>query len=169
MTNEEYVRLQDMWLKATGVREGCWVKVLRAVKNHESGWGNSWAPEMDMLVGRTMQVKDVRSLQGIALGIDGDSSLFYFFPFFVLEPTEAPKKKYEFKPFEQVLVRDEDSEVWDANLFNYTRGDGGGPFECVSCAWHQCIPYAGHEHLLGTTDEPEDWAKYYDKACYDKE
>ena len=46
MTNDEYTHLQKMWLNATGVKEGSWVKVLRAVKNHESGWGNSWAPEM---------------------------------------------------------------------------------------------------------------------------
>jgi len=164
MTNDEYARLQDMWLKATGVREGCWVKVLRAVKNHESGWGNSWAPEMDMLVGRTMQVKDVRSLQGIALGIDGDSSLFYAFPFFILEPTEAPKpEKYQFTPFEQVLVRDSDRAPWLPRFFSHMNKDCLYPFICISIAWSQCIPYAGHEHLLGTTDEPEDWEKYYDK------
>lgn len=163
MTNDEYARLQEMWLNATGVKEGSWVKVLRAVKNHESGWGDSWAPEMDMLVGRTMQVKDVRSLQGIALGIDGDSSLFYFFPFFVLEPTEAPKKKYEFKPFEQVLVRDYDDEMWRAGLFERYSPNFSFPFKGICCDYKQCIPYAGHEHLLGTSDEPEDWEKYYDK------
>lgn len=157
MTNDEYVRLQDMWLNATGVKEGSWVKVLRAVKNHESGWGNSWAPDMDMLVGQTMQVKDVRSLQGIALGIDEGSSLFYAFPFFVLEPAEAPKpEKYQFTPFEQVLVRDCDADDWHISLFEKCIDDKNG-FGCINgFFWAQCIPYAGHEHLLGTTDEPED-------------
>lgn len=166
MTNDEYARLQEMWLNATGVKEGSWVKVARAAKSHESGWGDSWAPEMDMLVGRTMRVKDVRSLQGIALGIDGDgdSSLFYAFPFFALEPTDAPKKKYEFKPFEPVLTRDEDTDNWVPDLFRFANDNNRGyPFNCLSNMWRRCVPYAGHEALLGTTDEPEDWAKYYDK------
>lgn len=173
MTSEEYVKMQEMWLKATGVKEGDWVKVLRSAKNRESGGLCNWcATPMDKCVGKPFRVVDIHKNYGLQLdiGCGGSNEYEWCFPFFVLEPAEAPKpEKYQFKPFEQVLVRDEDSEVWDANFFNYTRGDGGGPFECVSCAWHQCIPYAGHEHLLGTTDEPEDWAKYYDKACYDKE
>ncbi|WP_321822894.1 hypothetical protein [Pyramidobacter piscolens] len=170
MTNEEYIKMQKMWLKATGIKEGSWVEVMREPKNYESGWSREYdpSPQRVFLEG-VHRVVACHHTSGILLRYRGKDNVC-FFPFFVLNPAEAPKpEKYQFKPFEQVLVRDEDSEVWDANLFNYTRGDGGGPFECVSCAWHQCIPYAGHEHLLGTTDEPEDWAKYYDKACYDKE
>lgn len=111
-----------------------------------------------------MQVKGVRASQGIALGIDGDSSLFYSFPFFVLEPTEAPKpEKYRFEPFERVLMRDTDDEAWRANVFGRYIKDSRFPHECVNSAWKQCIPYAGHEYLLGTSDEPKDWENYYDK------
>lgn len=28
-------------------------------------------------------------------------------------------------------------------------------YYCVGTIWHQCIPYEGNEHLLGTTNKPE--------------
>lgn len=71
---------------------------------------------------------------------------------------DAPKelKEPEIKPFDRVLVRDFDDRVWVAELYSHrddrlsyihrTVGDGG---------YHQCIPYEGNEHLLGTTGEPE--------------
>ncbi|OON89733.1 hypothetical protein [Pyramidobacter sp. C12-8] len=164
MTNDEYARLQEMWLNATGVKEGSWVKVARAAKSHESGWNNSWMSEMNALVGRTVRVKDNRFAQGICLAISEHSSPFYAFPFFVLEPAEELKpEKYRFEPFERVLMRDTDDEAWRANVFGRYIKDSRFPHECVNNAWKQCIPYAGHEHLLGTSDEPEDWEKYYDK------
>lgn len=164
MTNDEYARLQEMWLNATGVKEGSWVKVARAAKSHESGWNNSWMSEMNALVGRTVRVKDNRFAQGICLAISEHSSPFYAFPFFVLEPVEKPKvERYQFKPFEQVLVRDEDDEDWRISLFERYARDSF----CFACMhdffWKQCIPYVHHEHMIYTTDEPEDWAKYYDK------
>ena len=63
------------------------------------------------------------------------------------------KPKAEFKPFDKVLVRDCKSDNWRANLF----GDIGkdGYYRCVYANWVYCIPYAGNEHLLGTTKDVE--------------
>lgn len=168
MTNEEYVRLQDMWLKSTGIKEGSWVKVLRSAKNRESGWLCNWcATPMDKCVGEPFRVVDIHKNYGLQLdiGCDGSNEYEWCFPFFILEPAEAPKpEKYEFKPFEQVLVRGAKSHPWEANLFNHMEEiPGGDAFGCISLIYKYCIPYAGHENLLGTADEPEDWAKYYDK------
>lgn len=165
MTNEEYVKMQKMWLKATGVKEGSWVKVTRKAENYESGWGTVWANEMDSLVDKTvcaLEFDNRESNRGVFICTKDDYK--YWVPFFVLEPAEAPKpEKYRFQPFEQVLVRDEDDEAWRISLFERHARDSF----CFACIhgffWKQCIPYAGHEHLLDTTDEPEDWAKYYDK------
>lgn len=63
------------------------------------------------------------------------------------------KPKVEFKPFDKVLVRDNEDDIWEVSLFGYKdelyyRCDNGIP-------WIQCIPYDGNEHLLGTTNNVE--------------
>ena len=64
------------------------------------------------------------------------------------------KPECEFKPFDKVLVRDDDG-VWFAGIFSHLRKDG--EFLCVGAGlWEQCIPYNEHTaHLLGTTDNWE--------------
>lgn len=57
----------------------------------------------------------------------------------------------ELKPFDKVLVRDSKSDNWRANLFSYIGKDGY--YHCVYANWVYCIPYAGNEHLLGTTKD----------------
>ena len=61
------------------------------------------------------------------------------------------------KPFEsRVLVRDANCYEWEADIFGrYSNGYialGGGK-------WEQCIPYEGNEHLLGTTNDCNDFYK----------
>lgn len=62
------------------------------------------------------------------------------------------ENKYNFKPFDKVLVRDSNSSTWQPELFYkfegryYTVGD---------VDWSQCIPYEGNEHLLDTTKTPD--------------
>lgn len=59
----------------------------------------------------------------------------------------------ELKPFDKVLVRDSESDKWRANLFGYI--DKYEYYHCVFANWVYCIPYAGNEHLLGTTIDVE--------------
>ena len=60
---------------------------------------------------------------------------------------ELEKNGYEFKPFDKVLVRDYDSEVWSIDLFAEKERDD--KYICMTSSWKQCIPYEGNEHLLG--------------------
>lgn len=64
------------------------------------------------------------------------------------------KQEYEFKPFDKVLVRDDDG-IWFAGFFSHLRKDG--EFLCVGGGlWEQCIPYNEQTaHLLGTTEKYE--------------
>ena len=90
MTNEEYVKMQDMWLKATGVKKGSWVKVTREAEDHESGWGSQWVKVMTDLVGKVCRVVGFHCSFGMHLESVEDGRR-YGFPFFVLEPVEEPK------------------------------------------------------------------------------
>ena len=68
------------------------------------------------------------------------------------EPYTEPA--HEFKPFDLVLGRDQDVDVWRCDFFSHINEDDGG-FVCIGSYWNQCIPYEGNESLLGTTDSPK--------------
>lgn len=73
--------------------------------------------------------------------------------FGVSDQVTDQEAKHQFKPFDKVLVRDGDSDIWDCNIFN--RIDEDGEYQCIDYEyWEQCIPYEGNEHLLGTTNKP---------------
>lgn len=58
-----------------------------------------------------------------------------------------------FKPFDKVLVRDDDNECWMPSLFGWVdRGLQDGIFVCGTSDWEQCIPFKGNEKLVGTTN-----------------
>lgn len=67
-------------------------------------------------------------------------------------------------PFEsKVLVRCADGQLWNPAVYGFTHSKGylvvgGGCWSQCIMHMHQCIPYEGNEHLLGTTD---DCAEYY--------
>lgn len=60
------------------------------------------------------------------------------------------KPKYEFKPFDKVLVRRTNQERWKLHLFSRESVEDN-KYECLGgVGFSQCIPYEGNEHLLGT-------------------
>lgn len=63
------------------------------------------------------------------------------------------KPKVELKPFDKVLVRDDEDHAWQVSLFGYKDTT---IYRCNNgCAWFHCIPYEGNEQLLGTTKDVE--------------
>lgn len=68
-------------------------------------------------------------------------------------PDQVPAPKHQFKPFDKVLVRDYDTDEWRISLFDRQKD---GQYICLSWLWKQCIPYEGNEHLLQTTNNPEE-------------
>ena len=65
------------------------------------------------------------------------------------------KKEYEFKPFDKVLVRDSNDDVWNINFFSFISTISKFKYQTITFAYEQCIPYEGNEHLLGTTNNPD--------------
>lgn len=66
------------------------------------------------------------------------------------------------KPFEsRVLVRDKNTEKWKSNFWGFYDIDNAMnyPYECCGYSFFQCIPYEGNEHLLGKTDDCDDFYK----------
>ena len=65
-------------------------------------------------------------------------------------------KKHEFQPKEWVLVRDDEKEKWKLDIFSHFEDGFSFPYRCVGSYYDECLPYAGNEALLGTTDTPEE-------------
>lgn len=66
------------------------------------------------------------------------------------------------KPFEsRVLVRDKNTDKWRSNFWGFYDIDHAMnyPYECCGNSYVQCIPYEGNEHLLGTTNDCEEYFK----------
>lgn len=70
---------------------------------------------------------------------------------------ESVKPKCEFKPFDKVLVRDDLSLNWRANLMSYYIENAEHPYVCIGGAYRYCIPYNEQTaHLIGTSDPYND-------------
>lgn len=63
-------------------------------------------------------------------------------------------EKHQFKPFEQVLVRDHDTHPWRTNFFShYMPKHMDKAYVCACGTFNQCIPYNENTvHLVGTTE-----------------
>ena len=62
------------------------------------------------------------------------------------------------KPFDKVLVRDDDMKVWTCGIYSHFRNnDSDYRYVCTDEAYKQCIPYNDDtEHFVGkTSDCPE--------------
>lgn len=83
-------------METNSIKDGDLVRILNKVPTGANGWGNSWAGDMDDLVGSVGEVQTYRSLSGVgAAGICvyfSEINNYYHFPYFALEKVE-PKEK----------------------------------------------------------------------------
>ena len=63
---------------------------------------------------------------------------------------KAPKKEYVFKPFDKVLVRDNEDAIWCADFYSHINKDNEHVMIGAICKY--CIPYEGNQHLVGTNN-----------------
>lgn len=62
------------------------------------------------------------------------------------------------KPFDKVLVRDTDAQKWTISFFSHCNGLKTYKYSCINnTGYAQCVPYEGNEHLLGKTDDCDEY------------
>ena len=66
------------------------------------------------------------------------------------------------KPFDKVLVRSDNSDIWQCDFFSSYNPKCSNRFHCIGIWSSICIPYIGNEHLLGTTDDCDDFYKTWE-------
>ena len=76
------------------------------------------------------------------------------------------KEKFDpktFKPFDKVLVRDDESCKWRVNFYSHEGESMAYPFRCIGKTYTYCIPYNDEtKHLVGTTDEAPEYYRYWE-------
>ena len=64
-------------------------------------------------------------------------------------------RKQCFKPFDRVLVRNNNTDSWKADIYLGYDENNPFPYICTRTSYSICIPYEDNEYLLGTTNYPE--------------
>jgi hypothetical protein len=151
-TTADYIRMQEL----SGFRVGDKVRVVRTAKKHELGWENTWVDEMDNTVGKIFTIIDDLGKYGFTLStdIDGKNGPRLTYPFYCLTLVDKETNgvvfdpSYRPEPFQKVLCRDNDNDVWEPDIVRFYVNNGGRCyFNCLAALWEQCIPYEGNEHL----------------------
>lgn len=70
-----------------------------------------------------------------------------------VEPVK-PEVPFNLKPFDKVLVRDDQNQRWTVDMFSYyNREDNDYPYICVGNPYCHCLPYNEQTaHLVGTKE-----------------
>ena len=76
------------------------------------------------------------------------------------------KEKFDpktLKPFDKVLVRDDESCKWRVNFYSHEGESMAYPFRCIGKTYTYCIPYNDvTKHLVGTKEEAPEFYKYWE-------
>lgn len=67
------------------------------------------------------------------------------------------------KPFEsRVLVRDDGYSIWQPCMWGLYDKGHKFPYVTTGCRYRYCIPFEGNQHLLGTTDDCDEFYKTWE-------
>ena len=90
----------------------------------------------------------------------------YNIDFVIQDDWELAPNKFDIttlKPFDKVLVRGGSLGKWHIDFFEAYNGIDRYPFSCIhNHYYNQCIPYKDNEHLLGTTDDCDEFYKTWE-------
>lgn len=184
--DDEQLGIKDSWSdfkKPRFATEEEKEKLFQAIKDHGYKW-NAETKTLEKLiipkfkVGDRIRHKDNKTV----IIITGIKDNYYLIQFYNLKKNDYQNEKISFKsqdyyelipnkfdintlkPFEsKVLVRDKNTEEWRGHFFSHCANNSDRPYVCIGTEgineYKQCIPYNGNEHLLGTTNECDEYYK----------
>lgn len=146
------------------------VKLFQAIKENGCKW-NEDTKTLENLIQPKFKVDDKIKLKGgDEFGIITQVADFFYtiknknhthyWPIKKQDDWELVSNKFDIttlNPFDKVLVRDFDNTPWEIEFFS--RLLDGNHFKCFELSYVQCIPYEGNEHLLGKTDDCDEYFK----------
>lgn len=104
-------------------------------------------------------VYEINNVYDDSYGLVGSSWVLYMR---YQDDYELVSKKFDIntlKPFDKVLTRANDNVSWVCNYYSHRIKDYYVVLNAELAV--QCIPYEGNEHLLGTTDDCDDYYKIW--------
>jgi hypothetical protein len=150
-------------------------KLFQAIKDNGYRW-NSETKSLEKLVTPKFKVGDKIREKGdeaAAFAIsDIDDSCYYYGEHVICnicdqEFFELVPNKFDIttlKPFEsRVLVRDTKDSLWKPAIFGFYNGEKKYYYVVGGHCWMECIPYEGNEHLMGKTDDCDEYFKTWSK------
>lgn len=67
------------------------------------------------------------------------------------------------RPFDKVLVRDENTARWKCAFYSHERGEAIWKYATTDSAYIYCIPYNDDtKHLVGTNEEAPEYYRYWE-------
>lgn len=94
--------------------------------------------------------------------VEDDSNNFGMLCFSTQDNWELVPNKFDIstlKPFDKVLVRTSNSDIWECEIFSSYDPNCSNPFHCTARWIKQCIPFEDNEHLLGTSNDCNEYYK----------
>ena len=68
------------------------------------------------------------------------------------------------QPFDKVLVRDCNDDIWGCSLFSHITKYENFPYKCAGNSFVYCIPYNDDtKHLVGTKEEAPEYYEYWEE------
>lgn len=95
---------------------------------------------------------------GLALAKSSDRNKLFSFLIrkgYKYDKVQHNVMKQCFKPFDKVLVRDNNTDSWKADIYLGYNENNPFPYICTRTSYSICIPYEDNEYLLGTINYPE--------------
>ena len=158
-TEEEKQKLFDA-IKANGYKWNAETKTLEKLVKPKFKVGDR-IKDKNNRIWFVVQVSDKHFSISLIPNAEG-----YFVPIEDQDQYELAPNKFDIntlKPFEsKVLVRDDEKLFWRPAIFGLYKPEAYRDFPYIVVGgtfYTQCIPYEGNEHLLGTTNDCDDFYK----------
>lgn len=169
---EAYFDRKESWAFGRHATEEEKEKLFKAIKDNGYQW-NAETKTLEKLVEPKFKVgdrvKDKNNFIYTVLSIEGRRYILDDIPrtrvaFVAQDNYELVPNKFDIntlKPFDKVLVRDNNAHKWTIDFFGFINEYKRLSFVCVGDCVTQCIPYEGNEHLLGKTDDCNEYFKIW--------